>query len=49
MQQLAARADQGDDVGAEMAAITTRMGRFGQVATWLMVVAVVFMAVARYL
>ena len=49
MQQLGGRAARGDDVGAEMAAISTRMGRFGQVATWLMVVAVVCMAVARYL
>ena len=49
MQQLGARAAQGEDVGAEMTSITKRMGRFGQVATWLMVVAVVCMAVARYL
>ena len=49
MQQLGARAAQGDDVSGEMAAITTRMSRFGQVATWSMVVAVVCMAVARYL
>jgi uncharacterized membrane protein len=49
MQQLGARAAQGEDVGAEMTSVTTRMGRFGQIAMWLMVVAVVCMAVARYL
>lgn len=49
MEQLGARAGAGDDVAAEMAQTSSRMARSGQIGSWLLVLAVVCMAVARYL
>jgi uncharacterized membrane protein len=49
MERLGARAGTGEEVGAEMAETSSRMARVSQISTWLLVLAVISMAVARYL
>lgn len=49
LESLGARARDGEDVAAEMGRTSARMARVGQVSSWLLVLAVLSMAVARYL
>jgi uncharacterized membrane protein len=49
MEELGERAQAGEEVGAEMGQIGSRMARSSQVSTWLLVLTVLAMAVARYL
>lgn len=49
MEELGERARAGEDVGAEMARAGAQMTRVGQLSTWLLVLTVLAMAVARYL
>ena len=49
MEELGARASRGEDVGAAIAVTNGRMSRYGRMASWLMILAVVLMATARYL
>ena len=49
MEELGARARDGENVGAEMAATSARTDRYSQLSAWLVIAAVVLMAVARYL
>ncbi|HJQ77782.1 MAG TPA: hypothetical protein VJ948_11055 [Acidimicrobiia bacterium] len=49
MEQLGAAAQAGEEVGAEMARLGGRLSREGSASMWLLIVAVLAMAVARYL
>lgn len=49
LEHLAARAGAGEEVSAEMAETSARLARVGRISSWLLVLTVICMAVARYL